>query len=579
MPRTPDSFPGTRYEDSVVFSSGSSFPSNSGELSYATGTISGSGFFVNEGSDIRRVANPTMSGGIGIIFGVNLVSNAVTASVDNRVVATLTGSVFTGPVVAQGGLTGSLQRLSSGETYLAQGTNVTIVTQSNGQIVISATGEAGPAAPTTPTSNELGELFFATVTGSVYRKSVPIVSQQGWLVNDLGMMMVMTSTVEPNYLTAGTVYVDGVGSDVSASYIVLGTTSSLPNERSLAVGTGIAMVDAGPSNTVTLSIKNDIVATISGSNFSGPVTATGGLTGSLQKTLGGLSYLVGGSNVTVVSQSNGQIMISAAASGGSGADVSASYIVVGVTSSLPNDRSLAISSGLTLTDGGAGSSITLGVNNNIVATITGSNFSGPVIATGGLTGSLQLTSDGLSYLVGGANVTIASQSNGQLVISAPSVALSPTGSQGTYGENIQVNQFGQVTSASLDYFGRHLWFTGSINAAAAHNTTAVLRSALNMTASGLTAGTYRLGWNFTWRYNLATTSYWAEMFIGTTSSWQVIEEPSEVGANERQSASGFAYINVTGSTQIFDLRQRVETAATNVTASMYERFIELWKVS
>lgn len=48
MPRTPDQFPGTRNEESILFESGSSFPANATEVLYATGTISGSGFFFNE---------------------------------------------------------------------------------------------------------------------------------------------------------------------------------------------------------------------------------------------------------------------------------------------------------------------------------------------------------------------------------------------------------------------------------------------------------------------------------------------------------------------------------------------------
>ncbi len=48
MPRTPDQFPGERFEESILFESGSSFPGNSAEMLYASGTISGSGFFFNE---------------------------------------------------------------------------------------------------------------------------------------------------------------------------------------------------------------------------------------------------------------------------------------------------------------------------------------------------------------------------------------------------------------------------------------------------------------------------------------------------------------------------------------------------
>lgn len=215
--------------------------------------------------------------------------------------------------VWQQGLTGSLQRLSSGQTYLAAGANVTIVTQSNGQVVIStsATGSSGAAADTVPYSNDLGELFFAAVTQSVYRKATPVTTQNGWLVNDYGLMLVTTSSVDVNYLTAGTVYSNGAGADISASYIVVGLTSSLPNERALNVGTGLLLADSGAGTAVTVSANNNVLATITGSQFSGPVIAAGGLTGSLQKTSAGLSYLVGGQYVTVTSSSNEQVIIAA----------------------------------------------------------------------------------------------------------------------------------------------------------------------------------------------------------------------------------------------------------------------------
>lgn len=58
MPRTPDQFPGERNEESILFESGSLLPENPGEVLYATGTISGSGFFFNEEG---RVSGPAAS--------------------------------------------------------------------------------------------------------------------------------------------------------------------------------------------------------------------------------------------------------------------------------------------------------------------------------------------------------------------------------------------------------------------------------------------------------------------------------------------------------------------------------------
>jgi hypothetical protein len=58
-------------------------------------------------------------------------------------------------------------------------------------------------------------------------------------------------------------------------------------------------------------IDDDIVATISGSTFTGPVSASAGLSGSLQQVAPNLSYLVAGNNISIVSQSNGQIVVTA----------------------------------------------------------------------------------------------------------------------------------------------------------------------------------------------------------------------------------------------------------------------------
>lgn len=64
--------------------------------------------------------------------------------------------------------------------------------------------------------------------------------------------------------------------DLGASYVVIGTTGSLPNERVLSNGTGINVNDGGAGNSVTVGINNSVVATVSGTNFTGPVSASNG---------------------------------------------------------------------------------------------------------------------------------------------------------------------------------------------------------------------------------------------------------------------------------------------------------------
>lgn len=172
-----------------------------------------------------------------------------------------------------------------------------------------------------------------------------------------------------------------VNSDNNATFLVLAATGSLTSERvfSTSGSSGLLMSDAGPGGLLSVSVNNNIVATITGSTFTGPVSASAGLSGSLQQVGPGLSYLVAGQNVSITSQSNGQIIVGTWA-----ADVSASYITVGVTGSLPNERSLSAGTGVSLSDGGAGSTISVGINNNVVATVSGTRFTGAVSASAGI---------------------------------------------------------------------------------------------------------------------------------------------------------------------------------------------------
>jgi len=88
-------------------------------------------------------------------------------------------------------------------------------------------------------------------------------------------------------------------------------------------------ISAKPSTSPAYSIRGTTVfggdVVISGTLFGGsplfigsPVIAPSGLSGSLQQTAGGLSYLVAGANVTITSASNGQVFIAASSGGAVG---------------------------------------------------------------------------------------------------------------------------------------------------------------------------------------------------------------------------------------------------------------------
>lgn len=192
------------------------------------------------------------------------------------------------------------------------------------------------------------------------------------------------------FATAGVSSGGGGGAPTDATYLTLSNNVSLTNERRLTTsGSNLTLTDNGANSTVALN-----------------------LTAILGGGAGTFTY----STITVDQYGR----VTAASSGAAPPGATAEYITVSNDGSLANERALAVGSGLRLTDGGANSNITVGINNNILATVSGTNFSGPVIATGGLTGSLQQTVGGVSYLVAGANITITSQSNGQVIISAAS---------------------------------------------------------------------------------------------------------------------------------------------------------------
>ena len=142
--------------------------------------------------------------------------------------------------------------------------------------------------------------------------------------------------------------------DANASYLLLNTTGSLPKGRFLSVSgsSGLKLTDS--AFTASLSIDNNIVATISGATFSGAVNFSAGLSGSLTNLANGTSYLVAGANTTITSQSNGQVVIASTGGGGGGGDSQAAYIVASATGSLPNSRVLVAGPNITINTGSTG---------------------------------------------------------------------------------------------------------------------------------------------------------------------------------------------------------------------------------
>lgn len=363
--------------------------------------------------------NPYVWANTGPKKGLNVYDSFLTATLDinDNYVATLTGSTFRGPVTSQasvGGFTGSLTQTGiTGNPYLV-GVGITINTNSLGQVLITGSAavpsgtsvglwiDGGGKIRTTGSVAIDGQGWFASnegtdaylwvsgnigLTGAGANKAVfgGDVVESGSLVVLNGITGTISRTPQGNALiiplfpgisvstsSLGQIIIGNTKTgDDKASYVVIASTASLPNDRVLTAGAGIAITDGGPGGNITISntgggggsntvwidlgntayttssisidsqghsagqIGNNIYFWVSGTigltgsagriaDFggdvfvSGSVTSLGGFTGSLTKTVQGNPYIIGTGSVTVTTNSLGQILISGSGGGGSG---------------------------------------------------------------------------------------------------------------------------------------------------------------------------------------------------------------------------------------------------------------------
>jgi len=312
--------------------------------------------------DVANIASAySLSAGSGLTYSAGSAYNGSansTISLNTSTLALLaSNNTFTGKntfgVSTTSGLTGSIQEVSSGVPYLIGGSNVSITTGSNGQLTIAASMGAGGSLSSgtgigTFTYNGTGNASVAvdaTALSSVAadRSNFAITAQNGSLANvtrtsigaiadavdrtaimaaGTGINIAFNGNANPAVIStiAPSAGQPGSGnSDKAATYLVLSATGSLDSERVFTYGTGITGSDSGAGNAFTVGVRNDVVATLTGSVFTGNLVAQSGLSGSIQKLSDGLTpYIIGAGSVSVTTASSGQLIISSSGGSGSG---------------------------------------------------------------------------------------------------------------------------------------------------------------------------------------------------------------------------------------------------------------------
>jgi hypothetical protein len=100
--------------------------------------VTGSDGAITISSDVSGSSAPSVNATDGI--SGSLSGSILTLSLDRTGLALLDGATFTGQIIAQGGLSGSLTTLADGSTpYLKAGVGISLTTGSNGQIEIAST--------------------------------------------------------------------------------------------------------------------------------------------------------------------------------------------------------------------------------------------------------------------------------------------------------------------------------------------------------------------------------------------------------------------------------------------------------
>lgn len=282
MGRTPDRRPGEADEEGIVLENRPAGlePPLAGGIRYVADSFS-----LRDKLGIFNPRNPSGGADQDVQFALSGSLTGSTALSFNPDTSTLITT----------NLTGSLTKLRDGSDFIVAGDNIVITTGSNGSITISTTLLTATSF-SIPFTNVTIVNINHTIGVSLYDIEVFDTDNNKLIPKSSSALSPTTARVTFGGPTSGHILVGSVGTGGSVS-------------DSTLTGLGLVKSVSSPS-TFTLSIDDSIVATLSGSTFSGPTVFSSGLSGSLTSLSDGSAYLLSGENVVITTGSNGSITIS-----------------------------------------------------------------------------------------------------------------------------------------------------------------------------------------------------------------------------------------------------------------------------